>query len=114
MVSPRPDRSAPDHDVVREPWHAGCKIVKEEGSMRYIVLACDYDGTLAHHGVVDEITRAALVRLRESHRKLVLVTGRELVDLGEVFPSLELFDYIVAENGATLYRPATQEERPLA
>jgi hydroxymethylpyrimidine pyrophosphatase-like HAD family hydrolase len=59
--------------------------------MRYLALCCDYDGTIAHHGRVDEPTLAALKRLRESGRQLVLVTGRELDDLQTVFPHLDLF-----------------------
>src|SRR5207302_10504290 len=39
---------------------------------------------------------------------------RELDDLIKVFPRLDLFDRVVAENGALLYRPATREERPLS
>jgi HAD superfamily hydrolase (TIGR01484 family) len=81
--------------------------------MRYLALCCDYDGTIAHHGRVDEPTLAALKRLRESGRKLVLVTGRELDDLQTVFPHLDLFARVVAENGALLYRPETREEHPL-
>ena len=81
--------------------------------MRFLVLACDYDGTLAHGGAVDEATLAALVRCRESGRRVILVTGRELVDLAQNFPALEHFDYVVAENGATLYHPATREEKLL-
>jgi hydroxymethylpyrimidine pyrophosphatase-like HAD family hydrolase len=81
--------------------------------MRHLALCCDYDGTIAHHGRVDEPTLAALKRLRESGRKLVLVTGRELDDLQTVFPHLELFARIVAENGALIYRPETREERSL-
>jgi energy-coupling factor transporter ATP-binding protein EcfA2 len=45
---------------------------------------------------------------------LILVTGRDLPDLKRVFPELELFDRVVAENGALIYDPATNEERPLA
>jgi HAD superfamily hydrolase (TIGR01484 family) len=81
--------------------------------MRYHVLVSDYDGTLAHHGVVDEPTIRALTRVRESGRQLVLATGREVPDLLRVFPEIELFDYVVAENGALLYRPSTREEKPL-
>jgi HAD superfamily hydrolase (TIGR01484 family) len=81
--------------------------------MRYLALCCDYDGTIAHHGRVDEPTLAALERLRESGRKLVLVTGRELDELLTVFPQLHLFERVVAENGALIYRPATREERLL-
>lgn len=82
--------------------------------MRYVALACDYDGTLAHDGRVDDETIVALECLRESGRKLLLVTGRELAELAAVFPRLDLFDRVVAENGALLYRPATREELPLA
>jgi HAD superfamily hydrolase (TIGR01484 family) len=70
--------------------------------MRYLALCCDYDGTIAHHGRVDEPTIAALERLRESGRRLVLVTGRELDQLQEVMPRLDLFARVVAENGALL------------
>ncbi len=81
--------------------------------MRYLALACDYDGTIAHHGRVDDQTIAALERVRASGRKLLLVTGRELGDLAAVFPRLDLFDRVVAENGALLYRPATKEQKVL-
>jgi len=81
--------------------------------MRYLALCCDYDGTIAHHGRVDEPTIAALERLRESGRKLVLVTGRELDELQTVLPRIDLFARVVAENGALLYRPETREELPL-
>jgi HAD superfamily hydrolase (TIGR01484 family) len=76
--------------------------------MRYLALACDYDGTLAQHGQVDARTREALGRLRKSGRRLLLVTGRELDDLRRVCPDLEPFDLIVAENGAVLYEPRTR------
>ncbi|MET0554706.1 MAG: HAD family hydrolase [Vicinamibacteria bacterium] len=82
--------------------------------MRYLALACDYDGTLAHSGAVSEETLSALTYLRSSGRKLLLVTGRRLDDMIRIFPRLELFDRVVVENGALLYRPATREEVPLA
>jgi HAD superfamily hydrolase (TIGR01484 family) len=81
--------------------------------MRYLALACDYDGTLARHGRVDGTTLAALDRLLASGRQLLLVTGRELEDLRRVFDHLDRFAYVVAENGALLYRPATKEEKVL-
>jgi hydroxymethylpyrimidine pyrophosphatase-like HAD family hydrolase len=82
--------------------------------MRYRALASDYDGTLANHGRLASATRAALLRLRAAQRKIILVTGREMHDLERVCPELRLFDRIVAENGATLFDPATREERVLA
>ncbi len=81
--------------------------------MRYHALACDYDGTIAHHGQVDDETIAALGRLRDTGRRLILVSGRELQDLLAVCPHIELFDRVVAENGAVVYRPATREEKSL-
>ena len=81
--------------------------------MRYLALCCDYDGTIAHHGTVDAATVAALERFRAAGRRLVLVTGRELEDLQAVCPHLHLFERVVAENGALLYRPDTGEERRL-
>lgn len=82
--------------------------------MRYLALTCDYDGTLAKHGAVTDETFAALERLRATGRKVVLVTGRVLGDLLAILPRPELFDRIVAENGAVLYRPIGREERVLA
>ncbi len=77
-------------------------------------LATDYDGTLAQGGVVDGATVAALEDFRKSGRNLALVSGRELPDLSRYFPRLDLFDRVVAENGALLHQPATHEEHPLA
>ena len=77
-------------------------------------LATDYDGTLAHDGAVADSTIEALVKFKQSGRKLVMVTGRELPDLKRVFPRMDLFERIVAENGGLLYDPATKKERPLA
>jgi HAD superfamily hydrolase (TIGR01484 family) len=82
--------------------------------MHFRALAADYDGTIAHHGAVDADTMAALGRLKESGRCLVLVTGREMADLRHAFPETALFDRIVAENGGVLHNPATGRERALA
>lgn len=82
--------------------------------MRYLALATDYDGTIAHDGRVDESTRAALLRVRDSGRRLLLVTGRELADLLAAFAHCDLFDSVVAENGALLYDPALKQSRVIA
>ncbi|MCU0524231.1 MAG: Cof-type HAD-IIB family hydrolase [Elainella sp. Prado103] len=79
--------------------------------MTYLALATDYDGTLATEGVVEPATVAALERWCETGRKLILVTGRLLDDLLNILPRyvpLDLFDWLVAENGAVLYHPAQQ------
>ncbi len=76
--------------------------------MRFVALATDYDGTVAHHGRVAGETLRALRDARDSGRKLVLVTGRELDDLLETFPEAAVYDRIVAENGGVLYRTETR------
>jgi hydroxymethylpyrimidine pyrophosphatase-like HAD family hydrolase len=81
---------------------------------RFVALAADYDGTLAHHGSVEDSTLAALRRVRASGRRLILVTGRALPSLFRTFAHTSLFDLVVAENGGLLYEPATGRERALA
>lgn len=79
--------------------------VRNKSRMHFKVLATDYDGTLAWHGAVAPATIGALEEVRGSGRQLVMVTGREVNDLLSVFNRLDLFDLVVAENGAVLYRP---------
>lgn len=81
--------------------------------MRYLALACDYDGTLAHDGRVQAATIAALESVRASGRKLLMVSGRELEDLQRTFDRLDLFDWLVLENGALLYQPEKRTEQVL-
>src|SRR5215813_2276093 len=77
-------------------------------------LAVDYDGTIAQHGQLGTTTAAALARVRESGRRLLIVTGRMLPDLRSVCPDLDrMFDAVVAENGGLLYLPARREVRTL-
>ena len=78
--------------------------------MKYLALACDYDGTIAEHGKVHSSTVEALQQVRNSGRRLLLVTGRELDHLRHDFPRLELFESVVAENGAVIYLPDSGEE----
>ncbi|HEY9715559.1 MAG TPA: HAD family hydrolase, partial [Chroococcales cyanobacterium] len=77
--------------------------------MRFQALACDFDGTLAMHGIVAAGVIRALKNLSESGRRLILVSGRRLDDLFQVFPDLDIFDYVVVENGAILYKPDTRK-----
>ena len=81
--------------------------------MQYLALASDYDGTLAHDGHVSKSTLEAVERLRESGRKMILVTGRELPELQTVFPAINMCDAVVAENGALLYWPEDGREEIL-
>jgi hydroxymethylpyrimidine pyrophosphatase-like HAD family hydrolase len=75
--------------------------------MKWRALATDYDGTIAHHGTVGDRTVAALRRWRRAGLRTILVTGRELASLFDTFAHAELFDRIVAENGAVLCDPSS-------
>ena len=81
---------------------------------KYLALATDYDGTIAQHGDVTDATRAALLRWKETGRKLIMVTGRELPDLQKICSFTNEFNCIIAENGALLYWPSTGERKILA
>lgn len=81
--------------------------------MRYTAIALDYDGTIAHDGEVPPHVLDGLRRLKRSGRKLLLVTGRELEELLGIFPEIGIFDRVVAENGALLYRPHNAERKEL-
>lgn len=81
--------------------------------MRYTAIALDYDGTIARDGEVSAHVLDGLVRLRATGRKLLLVTGRELEELLGIFPGIDVFDRVVAENGALLYRPADGSRKEL-
>jgi len=77
--------------------------------MRYTAVALDFDGTIAHDGEVPARVVDGLKRLKETGRKVLLVTGRELPELLAIFKPIDLFDRVVAENGALLYRPHNGE-----
>jgi len=85
-----------------------------KSSCRYRALACDYDGTLATEGHVYISILKALTELSETGCKLILVTGRRLKDLLSIFPNMYLFDSVVCENGAVLYKPLTRSIELLA
>ena len=82
--------------------------------MKYAAIATDYDGTLAHDGIVDDRTVAALQRARDAGLRLLMVTGRELPSLFNTFGHTGLFDLVVAENGAVVYDPRAKEVHTLA
>lgn len=74
----------------------------------------DFDGTIAENGSVPPEVCASLTSLKKSGHKLLLITGRELQALKHHFPHLDLFDLVVAENGALLYDPITDTEELIA
>jgi hydroxymethylpyrimidine pyrophosphatase-like HAD family hydrolase len=71
------------------------------------VVALDFDGTIAEHGVLHPAIPAAIARLREREIMVVLVTGRILDDLRAVAGDLRFVDAVVAENGAVLAFPTS-------
>ncbi|HZU13422.1 MAG TPA: HAD-IIB family hydrolase [Chloroflexota bacterium] len=81
--------------------------------MDYCAIASDYDGTLGF-GTVGPATIAALRRWREAGHAAILVTGRRLQSILEALDCPDVFDRIVAEDGAVLYRPAGAEVHLLA
>lgn len=76
-------------------------------------IAVDFDGTLTSAGRPAEAVLDAVAETRRSGRRVVLVTGRILAELIEVFPDVEQwFDALVTENGAVI--SGTWGRRPLA
>ncbi|MGQ9926775.1 MAG: HAD hydrolase family protein [Chloroflexaceae bacterium] len=73
--------------------------------MHIMTLACDLDGTLAEHGQVAPETWELLQRLKGANWRLILVTGRTLKTFTPHGPFTEVFDAIVAEDGAVVYFP---------
>jgi hydroxymethylpyrimidine pyrophosphatase-like HAD family hydrolase len=87
---------------------------KPNSASHYEAVSFDYDGTLASNGVVAPGTVEALRRLVDARKRLLLVTGRRLDELLTIFSHCELFERVVAENGAVLYCPQTGERVALS
>ncbi len=67
------------------------------------ILACDLDGTLATDGEVSPAVWEALREAKKSGLALLLVTGRRLETFAADGPFAEVFEAIVAEDGAAVY-----------
>jgi hydroxymethylpyrimidine pyrophosphatase-like HAD family hydrolase len=78
-----------------------------------MALATDGDGTLMRGGYLARSTIAALKQWRRAGKKLLLVTGETPKELCD-FKHLELFDRLIAENGAVLMDCRRKHERKLA
>ena len=104
QVEPRPTReeSVPYPSIDISPEH-----------IRYLALVTDYDGTIATDGTAPAAVMAALRRLAGSGRHAILATGRRLQDLLEVCPDVGVFSYVVAENGAVVYRSQASRNNTL-
>lgn len=73
--------------------------------MHLMTLACDLDGTLSAHHTVEPTTWAQLRRAKAAGWRLILATGRALSSFSTDGPFADLFDAIVAEDGAVVYFP---------
>ena len=82
--------------------------------MRFSVLALDYDGTIAHAGVLDAEVRQAMREARAHGVTVIVVTGRILDDLRQVMGDLRLADAVIVENGAVIAFPASGRSVVLA
>ena len=79
----------------------------ESGLIRLSAVALDYDGTIAFDGMLDPWVGEVLAEVRRTDVSVILVTGRRMDDLRRLIGDLQLFDAIVAENGAVIVHPAT-------
>src|SRR2546428_13639912 len=78
-------------------------------------LAVDYDGTIAQHGQVGTTTAAALARVRESGRRLLLVTRRMLPPLRNAPPDLRpMFHPVHPPQERLRHPPALRQARTLS
>ncbi len=82
--------------------------------MRYLAVVSDFDGVIADNDRPSPAALEAIGRLRASGRRVILNTGRRLDELLSVLHHPEIFDCIVAENGAVIYEPITRKETSLA
>ena len=72
-------------------------------SYLFLVVAVDYDGTIAEHDRPAVAALDAIDELRANGRRVLLCTGRRLENLQKVFPEVDRhFDAVVAENGGLL------------
>lgn len=77
------------------------------------MIASDFDDTLAREGKIDPV---ALERIRDVRRNglaVVIVTGRRMSELLEVFDEIHEVDFVVSENGGYAFVPGTDEGWPL-
>jgi hydroxymethylpyrimidine pyrophosphatase-like HAD family hydrolase len=79
--------------------------------MHISIIATDFDGTISQGDQLAPEAARALRRWRETGRFSVLVSGRSFEFLHGLQEREQVFDLIVAENGAVLYNAHTDEMR---
>lgn len=82
--------------------------------MKFLVLALDYDGTIAQNDTLDPSVREAIAELRSRGIVVILVTGRIIADLRRVAGDLHFADAVVGENGCVVEFPASGYRSVLA
>lgn len=97
-----PGPAAPSHGPP-PPGAAG--ETEKRKAVHLTVFACDLDGTLTQDGQIAPSTWDALRTARSAGMVLILVTGRSLDSFLARGPFGELFEAIVAENGAVVLFP---------
>jgi hydroxymethylpyrimidine pyrophosphatase-like HAD family hydrolase len=95
------------------PLNASRNRLKSVNPQNIRALATDGDGTLLRDGRMGRQVVAALRRWRQAGKKVLLITGETPEQLCD-FPHLELYDRVVAENGALLLHCGNHRERKLA
>src|ERR1700710_2847565 len=81
---------------------------------RLRIFATDFDGTLSNDGRLSKSVARDLQQLTLAGFDLVLVSGRSIERLEDEEVNLTLFARIVAEDGATIFEPASGHEKLLA
>ena len=79
--------------------------------MHISVIATDFDGTISEGDQLAPEAGRVLHCWRETGQFTVLVSGRPFEFLRDLQEREQAFDLIVAENGAVLYNPHTDEMR---
>lgn len=73
-------------------------------------IACDFDGTGAENGHLAPDVSAALGTAKAQGILTLLVTGRVLEEIQAACPDLSVFDAVVAENGALIWFPSSNQK----
>jgi len=103
--NPTNEESLPPHQPASPVGKANGSPLERRRLTHIKVVATDLDGTLAINGKVPPLTWDLLRQLKASGMSLILDTGRVLESFINDGPYSELFEAIVAEDGAVIFFP---------